>query len=137
MNLSRALAGLVIGVVFGVGLAVSGMTNPEKVLGFLDLVDGWDPSLIFVMGGAVAVTAVGYRWAGHSTPILDAEHHLPVATFVDARLLAGAAVFGLGWGLAGYCPGPALAGLLSGSWEPPAFIAAMFAGSQLARLLFD
>lgn len=137
MRFSRALAGLVIGAVFGVGLAVSGMTNPEKVLGFLDLADSWDPSLILVMGGAVVVTAIGYRWAGHSTPILDAEHHLPVSTVIDVRLLAGAAVFGLGWGLAGYCPGPALAGLLSGSWEAPAFVAAMFAGSQLARLLTE
>ena len=137
MNLSRALAGLMIGVVFGVGLAVSGMTNPEKVLGFLDLVDGWDPSLIFVMGGAVAVTVIGYRWAGQSTPILDVKHHLPVSTVIDVRLLVGAAVFGLGWGLAGYCPGPALAGLLSGSWEPPAFIAAMFAGSQVARIVTE
>ncbi len=134
MTLARATAGLLIGGVFGVGLAVSGMTNPEKVLGFLDLIDRWDPSLIFVMGGAVIVTAIGYRWAGRSKPILDLEHHMPASRVIDARLVLGSAIFGLGWGLAGYCPGPALAGIATGSWEPPAFIAAMFAGSQLARL---
>ncbi len=137
MNLARAMAGLIIGCLFGVGLAVSGMTNPEKVLGFLDLVDHWDPSLIFVMGGAVVVTAIGYRWAGRSAPILDTEHHLPTSQVIDTRLVLGSAIFGLGWGLAGYCPGPALAGIATGSWEPPAFIVAMFLGSQLARLVTE
>ena len=137
MNPARVAAGLLIGGVFGLGLAVSGMANPEKVLGFLDLVDRWDPSLIFVMGGAVAVTFVGYRWASRSAPILDVKHYLPTSQVIDARLVVGSAVFGLGWGLAGYCPGPALAGIATGSWEPPVFIAAMFAGSQLARLIAD
>ena len=137
MNPARAAAGLLIGSVFGLGLAVSGMTNPEKVLGFLDLVDRWDPSLIFVMGGAVVVTFVGYRWAGQSAPILDVKHHLPTSQVIDARLVVGSAVFGLGWGLAGYCPGPALTGIATGSWEPPVFVVAMFAGSQLARLIRD
>ncbi len=137
MSLVRGAAGFAIGAIFGVGLAVSGMTNPEKVLGFLDLVDRWDPSLIFVMGGAVVVTLIGYRWVGDSTPILDTTQHLPMNKTIDRQLLLGSALFGLGWGLAGYCPGPALAGLASGSWEPPAFVAAMFVGSQLSRLMTD
>ncbi len=95
--------------VFALGLGVSGMTNPEKVLGFLRVGDAWDPSLAFVMAGAVAVYSLVYSLIGtRSRPVLDGQFHLPTAKRVDARLLLGAALFGVGWGIAGYCPGPAL-----------------------------
>lgn len=134
MKTRRALAGLFTGTLFGVGLAVSQMANPEKVLSFLRLVPGWDPSLLLVMGGAVAVTFVGFRLVTRRAPLFDTRHHLPGNRIIDVRLLAGAVIFGLGWGLAGYCPGPALAGLASGSSEPVLFVLAMLAGSQLGRL---
>ena len=135
MKIARAFAGLATGALFGIGLAVSQMTNPEKVLSFLTLLPGWDPSLLLVMGGAVAVTWLGYRLVLSRPPLFDVEHNLPTKRVIDSKLLAGALVFGLGWGLAGYCPGPAIAGLASGSSEPVIFIASMIAGSQLARLV--
>ncbi len=135
MRVRRAVAGLATGTLFGVGLAMSQMTNPEKVLSFLTLLPGWDPSLLLVMGAAVAVTFLGYRLVLGSPPLFDDDHSLPTNRVIDRKLLAGAAVFGAGWGLAGYCPGPALAGLASGSTEPFIFIAFMIAGSQLARWL--
>ncbi len=111
------------------------MTNPEKVLAFLNVVDAWDPSLLLVMGAATGTAFVGYRWVTQNQPLFDSKHQLPTATHVDLRLVFGAIIFGLGWGLAGYCPGPAITGLASGSLEPWLFISAMLVGSQLCQLI--
>ena len=129
-----------IGVVFGVGLLVSGMSNPAKVLNFLDLggiaAGNWDPSLAFVMAGAVAVTFTGYRIVlRRARPLLGEAFHLPTKRELDLRILAGPAIFGVGWGLAGFCPGPAFVALGYGSRAAFIFVAAMFAGMWLARFL--
>jgi uncharacterized membrane protein YedE/YeeE len=131
---SRTLAALAAGLVFGLGLTVSGMTDPAKVLNFLDLAGTWDGSLAFVMGGGVVVAFIGYRLAfAAGTPLFDSQFHLPTATQIDGRLLAGAALFGVGWGLAGLCPGPALASLFTGSTGVLVFVGAMMAGMWLGR----
>ena len=123
-----------IGLLFGVGLVVSGMSNPAKVLNFLDLAGTWDPSLAFVMAGAVAVAFTGYRVVfRRQRPLAAREFHLPKATRVDGRLVVGAAIFGIGWGLGGYCPGPALVALGLGDASTWVFLAAMFAGFAAAR----
>ncbi|SDL01559.1 hypothetical protein SAMN05192555_102187 [Franzmannia pantelleriensis] len=130
----KALAGYVAGLLFGLGLAISGMTDPARVLGFLDLAGAWDPTLMFVLGGAVATTFVGYRlaWA-RGKPLFEASFQLPTRRDLDARLLGGAALFGIGWGLSGYCPGPAVASIAGLSWPLAAMLAAMAAGWYLAR----
>ena len=135
MTVQRSLAALVAGTLFGIGLAVSQMVNPEKVLAFLNIVGDWDPSLAFVMIGAIAVTFIGYRWSASRPPLFADSHSLPTSTTLDRQLIAGAVIFGLGWGVAGYCPGPAIAGLSSGSMEPPVFLAAMIVGSLVARAI--
>ncbi|MDX2221643.1 MAG: DUF6691 family protein [Rhodospirillaceae bacterium] len=133
--MARSLAALLCGLVFGAGLSVSGMINPAKVLNFLDLAGTWDASLVFVMAGAVAVTAAGYRVVfGRDRPLFEGRFALPTAQDIDAKLLAGAAVFGVGWGLAGYCPGPALAGLAFGRTETAVFVVALGAGLIAGRL---
>ncbi len=132
--LPNALSGLLAGFLFGIGLAVSQMTNPEKVLAFLDIFGGWDPSLMFTMGGALVVTAIGFRVVLHRGPVFSEKLHLPTSKDIDSRLLTGAALFGVGWGIAGYCPGPAVAGLAINPAETVVFILAMIAGSQLERL---
>ena len=133
----KTLSALVSGAIFGLGLTISGMINPAKVLGFLDLFGAWDPSLAFVMGGAFAVTAVGYRLAWRRPgPAFEARFALPTANDVDARLVAGSALFGLGWGLVGLCPGPAIAALGVGGGEAALFFAAMAVG-MIAFELFD
>ncbi len=117
------------GLIFGLGLVVSQMGNPAKVLNFLDVAGRWDPSLAFVMGGAVLTTALGYRLAWRAkSPRLDSVFHLPQTTEIDMRLIGGAALFGTGWGLVGFCPGPALAALSFGGWQTLLFVAAMVAG---------
>ena len=126
------LAGLLAGTVFGLGLAISQMTNPEKVLNFLDLIGPWDPSLIFTMGGAVVVTFVGYRLLLGGTPLFATAQPLPGNRSIDTRLVTGAAIFGMGWGMAGYCPGPAVTGLASGSLEPLLFLGAVYVGFVIA-----
>lgn len=132
----RALSFFLIGVVFAIGLGISGMTQPLVVLAFLDVFGDWNPALAFVMGGAVTVTFVGYRLVlGRGQPLLGARFDLPTRRDVDARLLGGATLFGLGWGLAGFCPGPALTALASGSLDVLVFVVAMFAGF-LAKDLF-
>lgn len=131
------LVHLAAGLVFGAGLALSGMIDPAKVTNFLDVAGAWDPTLAFVMAGAVAVAFAGYRLAfARGRPILGGSFDLPARTRIDGRLVGGAAIFGVGWGLAGFCPGPALAslGLGQGAWV---FVAAMVAGMFLARLLPD
>ena len=135
--LKRNLAALLAGLLFGLGLAVAQMTNPLKELAFLDILGNWDPSLAFVMGGAVAVTLVGFRLVlRQSAPLFDTKFHLPTRQDLDRNLLLGAALFGTGWGIAGYCPGPVVAALAFGSLEPVLFIVAMLAGAQLQRLLW-
>jgi len=129
-----------IGLVFGAGLLLSGMSNPAKVLNFLDLggiaSGNWDPSLAFVMAGAVAVTFVGYRHVlRRSQPLFAEQFHLPTKRELDLRIVTGAAIFGIGWGLVGFCPGPALTALGFGSRAAFIFVASMLAGMWLARFL--
>lgn len=127
-----ALLAFLSGLVFGLGLLVSGMANPAKVLGFLDLAGSWDPSLALVMGGALAVTAAGFAWLRRRRASLSGEPlHWPTATRIDPRLAFGSLAFGVGWGLAGFCPGPALVAAAAGVREALIFVAAMVAGMAL------
>ncbi len=128
-GLARNLLSLAAGVIFGFGLALSGMVDPARVRGFLDIFGAWDPSLAFVLGGAVAVSAIGYAMSRNMKgPVLDVAFLLPTKAAVDAPLLIGAAVFGIGWGISGLCPGPAVASLLFGIPETVAFTIAMLVG---------
>jgi uncharacterized membrane protein YedE/YeeE len=132
----RMITSLIAGLVFGIGLIISGMTNPAKVLGFLDLAGLWDPSLALVMGGAIAVGVVAFQIAGkRSKSLLGEPMRLPSATQVDRRLLIGGLAFGAGWGLAGFCPGPALASLATGGTKPAIFTVAMIAGMVIYELI--
>jgi uncharacterized membrane protein YedE/YeeE len=132
----QILMALITGLLFGLGLILSGMTNPAKVTGFLDLAGHWDPSLAFVMGGAIGVGLVAFRLAGKRTSsLLGAPMRLPAAGLIDRRLVLGSLAFGVGWGLAGYCPGPALASLASGGSKPLIFAAAMLAGMAVFEVL--
>lgn len=132
----KILTSLLAGLVFGIGLIVSGMTNPAKVLGFLDLAGLWDPSLALVMGGAIAVGVVAFQIARRrSKSLLGEPMRLPASTRIDRRLLLGGLAFGAGWGLAGFCPGPALASLASGGAKPAIFSAAMFGGMVIYELI--
>jgi uncharacterized membrane protein YedE/YeeE len=127
--MQRALAAFLAGLVFGLGLVVSQMIDPAKVLGFLDIAGSWDPSLAFVMIGAIPVAAIGFRVTrARRVPVLDIEFHGPTRTRVDAGLVIGSTLFGIGWGLVGYCPGPALTSLALGRWQSFVFVAAMLAG---------
>jgi len=130
----RLLSGYIVGLVFGLGIAISGMINPAKVLNFFDLFGTWDPSLAFVMGGALVTTFIGYRivWR-RPAPMLEGGFQLPGNTKLDARLIGGSAVFGLGWGIAGFCPGAALPALGTGQAGVFAFVAALLAGIWVAR----
>ncbi|GGZ57533.1 hypothetical protein GCM10008101_08900 [Lysobacter xinjiangensis] len=131
-----SLAALFSGALFGLGLAMSGMTDPRRVLGFLDLFGDFDPTLMFVLGGAVATTTLLFRFVlRRGSPVLADTFQLSSLKHVDRKLLAGAALFGIGWGIAGYCPGPALAGLGIGSVEALWFIPAMLAGILLHRVV--
>jgi uncharacterized membrane protein YedE/YeeE len=124
-----------IGAIFGLGIAISGMANPAKVLNFFDVAGTWDPSLIFVMGGALITTAIGYRlvFGARKTPVFDREFHLPINKTIDARLVGGSAAFGVGWGIAGFCPGGAIPALGFGGVSVIAFVGAMVIGIVLAR----
>lgn len=130
------LVNLALGLLFGTGLVVSGMADPAKVLNFLDLFGTWDPSLAFVMGGAVLVAFIGYRLVlTRDKPIIGGGFHAPTRNDIDARVIAGPALFGIGWGLGGFCPGPALTALGLGAPGTLAFVPAMFLGMWGARLL--
>jgi uncharacterized protein len=125
-----------IGLIFGLGISLSGMANPAKVLNFFDIAGTWDPSLAFVMGGALLTTLIGYRLVfRRRAPVLDAGFHLPAAKAIDARLIGGSALFGIGWGISGFCPGGALPALGTGSADVAIFVAALVAGMVLARRL--
>jgi uncharacterized protein len=130
------LGALLAGLIFGIGLIVSGMANPANVLGFLDLAGNWNPSLAFVMVGAVGVASVGFAIARRLDRSLSgAPMRMPVATRIDRRLLAGSAVFGAGWGLAGFCPGPALVNLGSGESSAVLFVIAMLVGMAIFSVI--
>lgn len=134
----KPLAGLFAGLIFGLGLAVSGMMNPARVLGFLDVAGAWDPSLAFVLAGAVAVSTLGVLLARRCSAPLCAQHFAwPTATGLDVKLLTGAALFGIGWGLAGFCPGPAIASLTLGLGKSVLFVIAMLAGMAIYRAGFQ
>lgn len=124
---------LLAGLVFGLGLSLGGMTQPAVVLGFLDLFGAWNPRLVFVMGGAVLTTAIGYRLVfRRDRPLFESDFQLPTARRFDARLVGGSALFGIGWGIAGYCPGPALASLSGAAPSLLVLVATMLAGWWLA-----
>ena len=128
---------LAAGFLFGLGLWVSGMANPKKVLGFLDITGDWDASLMLVMAGAVAVTLICFRLVlKRQRPLIESKFEMPTKKDLDLPLVAGAAIFGLGWGTAGYCPGPALTALSTLSTDAIVFVAAMIAGGLLQRLVF-
>jgi uncharacterized protein len=134
----QTLWAILAGLLFGAGLAVSQMANPAKVLAFLDVgaipAGGWDPSLALVMGGALVVTFFGFRLArGRDRPIAADAFEFPMRRDIDGRLAAGSALFGIGWGLVGYCPGPAIASLAWGRVETVAFVLAMIAGMVIWR----
>jgi uncharacterized protein len=132
----RAWIAFVAGLLFGLGLSLGGMTQPAVVLGFLDIFGAWDPRLVFVMAGAVLTTAVGYRLVlRRPRPLLAERFQWPTSRRIDARLVGGAALFGIGWGIAGYCPGPALASLGAGAPALLVLVACMIAGWWLAARL--
>ncbi len=134
--MARLATALIAGLLFGFGLGVSHMVNPVKVLGFLDVAGAWDPSLALVMGGAVAVTLVTFRLIlSRPQPVLEAHSQVPTLRYIDVRLVGGAATFGIGWGLVGYCPGPALSSFAYLMPESVIFVAAMLAGAALGRIL--
>lgn len=132
----QIVTAFVTGLLFGLGLILSGMTDPTKVTGFLDIAGTWNPSLIFVMGGAILVAMAAFRIAGTRThALLGGAMHLPTARQIDKRLILGGVIFGIGWGLAGYCPGPALASLATGGSKPLIFVLAMLAGMATYEIL--
>lgn len=134
--LMQRLTALLAGLLFGVGLTFSGMVNPMKILNFLDLFGQFDASLIFVMGAGLIVATIGYRLAfAQARPLFGDMFHLPTVMDIDTRLVGGAATFGLGWGLSGFCPGPAIASLVLGHMESIAFVAAMGVGMLAAGLV--
>lgn len=132
----RALSGLLSGFVFGLGLLISGMSNPIKVQNFLDIAGAWDPSLAFVMGGAIIVTMpLFWLLRRRESPLFADVFHWPTQSDLPPRLFIGSALFGIGWGLGGYCPGPAMAGLPALGSGSVIFVAAMLAGMLLAKIV--
>ena len=121
---------LISGVLFGLGLGLSQMIDRERILGFLDITGNWDSTLLFVLGGAVGVTLIAFRFVlRFPHPIFDEKFYLPTQKEIDKSLILGAIIFGIGWGIAGYCPGPGLTALVLGIWNPVLFVVAMIAGS--------
>ena len=130
------VAAFFAGIVFAVGLGMSGMARPDKIVGFLDFAGAWDPSLLFVMVGAIAVHFVAHRLvAKRSAPLFDERFHLPTRKDIDGRLIAGAVLFGIGWGLGGFCPGPALVSAGGGSFIGFVFLGGMTLGSLVENVL--
>ncbi len=131
----KSITALITGLIFGTGLLISGMANPAKVQNFLDLFGTWDPSLAFVMGGAIAITMPGFWLARkRAKPLFHDVFHLPSRSDFDARLITGAAIFGIGWGLGGFCPGPAVTALPVAATGTLVFVPAMLVGMWLAKL---
>ncbi|MGH1418014.1 MAG: DUF6691 family protein [Hyphomicrobiaceae bacterium] len=130
------IAAVFSGLIFGFGVIVSGMVNPAKVLSFFDVAGAWDPSLALVMASALAVTVVGFRVLHNNyKPVFAPDYFLPTAMDIDSRLVVGAGLFGLGWGLAGFCPGPALAALVYGGQSVATFVLAMLTGIVAAKFI--
>jgi uncharacterized membrane protein YedE/YeeE len=131
----RIVSALMVGAVFGTGIAISGMGNPAKVLNFFDIAGSFDPSLLLVMASALVVTALGYRWVfrTRSAPVHETGFDLPAGRGIDLPLVAGSAVFGVGWGIAGFCPGGSVPMLALGNAEAPVFVISMVAGIAIAR----
>lgn len=135
--MGRNIAALIAGLVFGLGLVISQMVNPAKVIAFLDIFGNWDPSLAFVMGGALIVTVIGYRLAWmRRKPVFEERFQVPSNRKIDTRLAIGAVLFGIGWGLVGLCPGPAIAALTIGGIKAAGFLGAMALGMVMFQL-FD
>jgi uncharacterized membrane protein YedE/YeeE len=133
--MGKNLSALIAGLVFGLGLTISQMVNPEKVLGFLDVLGNWDPSLAFVMAGAIAVTFLGYRLVWRlKEPIFSDQFERPANRQIDRSLMSGSVLFGAGWGLVGLCPGPAIVAVTLGGWPSLGFLAAMLTGMGLFEL---
>ena len=133
-GLLRNLAALVSGAIFGLGLSLAQMTNPDKVLNFLDMTGAWDPSLLLVLGGAVVLSTIAFHFVfKRPAPLWDSMFHLPLLKAIDRPLIMGSALFGVGWGLGGFCPGPALASVLTGSQDAVIFSIAMVAGMVLTK----
>jgi uncharacterized protein len=130
----KNISALFIGMIFGLGIAISGMANPAKVLNFFDLAGTWDPSLIFVMGGALVTTFIGYRlvFASRKQPVFDIKFSLPTLKTIDRELIGGSALFGIGWGIAGFCPGGAIPAI-GLSFDTIVFLSAMIVGMYAAR----
>lgn len=134
--MNKSVVGFILGLIFGLGLIISGMSNPAKVLNFLDLSGTWDPSLAFVMGGAVIVTYLGYASVlKRKAPLFAESFLIPTSTELDSRLITGAALFGIGWGLGGYCPGPAFTSLPLAATGTLYFVPAMLAGMWAGRIM--
>ena len=135
--MNRIFSALGAGLVFGLGIAISGMGNPAKVLNFFDILGTWDPSLVFVMGGALITTAIGYRivFGAKSAPMFDTKFHVPTSKTIDAKLVGGSALFGVGWGISGFCPGGAIPALGFAPWPTALFLISMGGGILLARWL--
>ncbi|WP_377293368.1 DUF6691 family protein [Rhizobium sp. SG2393] len=132
----RLLAAILAGLLFGAGLVISDMVNPARVLAFLDVTGAWDPSLAFVMGGALIPSSIAYAIKRKRTrPVFDTAFHVPTSRVIDRPLIGGAILFGLGWGLVGLCPGPAIASLVTGRWETVLFTLAMLAGMAAYRMV--
>ena len=137
VKMKSLISALIAGAIFGLGIAISGMGNPAKVINFFDIFGSWDPSLAFVMGGALAVTFVGYRviFASASKPLFTDNFDIPKSRVIDVKLIGGSAVFGIGWGISGFCPGGAIPVLGVHFWPTALFLAAMAAGIVLAKWL--
>jgi uncharacterized membrane protein YedE/YeeE len=135
--MNKLVSALLIGGVFGLGIAISGMANPAKILNFFDVAGAWDPSLAFVMAGGLAVAFIGYRlvFARRKAPVFEPAFELPTQRLIDRELVVGSALFGIGWGIAGFCPGGAIPALGLGYPQTPVFVAAMVAGIVIARAL--
>ena len=132
----RLILSYIIGLIFGIGISISCMANPAKVLNFFDIAGSWDPSLAFVMGGALIVTFIGYRVVlKRPAPMMDSGFHLPTRKDLDLRLIGGSALFGVGWGIAGFCPGGALPALGTGRSEVLIFVGALVVGILAGKLL--
>lgn len=135
--MKRAISAFASGLVFGAGIALSGMGDPSKVLNFFDIFGTWDPSLALVMGGALVTAAIGYRviFGRWTRPLFDTRFNLPTTTTIDAKLVGGSALFGVGWGISGFCPGGAIPALGFAPWPTALFLIAMVGGIVLARWL--
>ncbi len=131
---AQNLVAVMSGILFGLGLGLSQMIDRDRILGFLDVTGAWDPTLLFVMGGAVAVTVIAFRFVLRMPhPLFATKFHVPTRQDIDRPLVIGAMIFGLGWGISGYCPGPGIGALILGSWNPVLFIGAFLAGSLTYR----